>query len=188
MKRPGFEADKRDIILVNLKTGETSNITEGYDGSVREYVWAPDNRTIYFTSDSQGRVGIYKVDIKAREVVRLYQNGVCSNLGISKDGGFLIYGFQNSTNPLEIFNFDLKRNNPIKLTSLNESVISEIEMNPAEDVNFRGAGGDMIHGFIVKPPFFDKTKKYPMIYIIHGGPQGATHDRLSRQEVMSSHQ
>jgi dipeptidyl aminopeptidase/acylaminoacyl peptidase len=176
MARGGFESDRQVLMLINLATKKDFALTSSYDGDVSEYVWTPDSRRVYFTSISRGRIGLYNVGLQDRKVERLYQNGICGSPAISRDGKFLTYTWQNSMRPREIYRFNLVNNNPVRLTRMNEDVMSAIEMNPIEDIDFRGAGGDMVHGFILKPPFFDKTKKYPLIYIIHGGPQGATRD------------
>ncbi len=176
MKRPGFEADQLELILYNLETKKETNLTGGYDNDVGEYVWAPDGKTIYFTSNARARVGLYRLNISAKKTERLYQQGKCYSPSISADGKFLTYAWQNSMMPNEVYKFDLVNMNPVRLTRMNEDVMSKVKMNPAEDFDFRGAGGEMVHGLLVKPPFFEEGKKYPMIYIIHGGPQGATQD------------
>lgn len=178
MKRPGFESDKRELILIELSTGKTIELTPSFDGDVDEYAWTPDEKTIYFTSESRGRKGLHKVALADKNVIRLYLNGVINGVAVSPDAASLVFLYENSMQPKEIYKYDLKKNNPVRLTKLNEDIMNTIEMNPLEDIDFRASGGEMVHGFLLKPPFFDKSKKYPMIYIIHGGPQGATRDEF----------
>jgi len=178
MRRPGFEADRRELVLIDTKTKQHIPLTSGYDGDVLDYVWSMDNSTIYFTSSDHGRTGLYKVGLADKKVTCFYKTGVSGSLNISPDNKYLVCTWQTSTLPAEILGYRLKMNNPVQITSMNNDVLSDIEMNPVEDIHFRASGGDVIHGFMIKPPFFDKSKKYPMIYLIHGGPQGAWQDRF----------
>jgi dipeptidyl aminopeptidase/acylaminoacyl peptidase len=178
MKRPGFESDTRELVLIETSNGNVIELTAGYDGDVDEYAWTPDEKTIYFSSESRGRKGLYKVALADKKVTRLYQNGVINGIAITPDSNTIVFLYENSMRPKEVYKFDLKKNNPVRLTNLNEELMSNIEMNPVEDFDFRASGGDMVHGFLLKPPYFDKNKKYPMIYIIHGGPQGSTRDEF----------
>jgi len=178
MKRPGFESDQRVFTLIDTASKEHIALTVGLDGDVDEYAWTADDKIIYFTSEARGRKGLYKVSISDNKIIKMYQNGVCSGVSISPDSNSLVFLYENSMRPKEIYRFDLKKNNPVRLTRMNEDTMNAIEMNPLEDFDFRASGGEMVHGFLLKPPFFDKSRKYPMIYIIHGGPQGANRDEF----------
>lgn len=176
MKRPGFEADQRILTLIDTTSKEHIALTTAFDGDVDEYIWTPDEKIIYFTSETRGREAIFKLTLNDKKTEKLYMNGICGGISLSPDSNALVFLNENSMMPKEIFKFDLKKNNPVRLTRMNEETMNAIEMNPVEDFDFRASGGEMVHGLLVKPPFFDKTKKYPMIYIIHGGPQNATRD------------
>jgi dipeptidyl aminopeptidase/acylaminoacyl peptidase len=178
MQRAGFESDKTELILINLENKGSVNLTNDYDGSVMEYVWSNDNKTIYFISESRARRGLYRVNLVDKKVERLFHSGKASCIQIDPNAKSLFYCWENSIRPNEIYRFDLGVNNPVQLTRVNEELMAGIEMNPVEDFDYRGAGSDMIHGLLIKPPFFDPMKKYPLILIIHGGPQIATLDEF----------
>ena len=179
MKRAGFEADKLDLILFNRKTGETENLTEDFDNSVSEFVWSTDSKVIYFTSGNEIYNSIYKLDIDDDEIELFHQNNYNTNIQLSKDGKTLYFMKQRSDLPNEIFSQSTDGKNTLKrITFTNEEILSQLEMNSVESFWCEGANGDEVQSIIVKPPFFDPNKKYPMMFLIHGGPQGAWEDNF----------
>jgi dipeptidyl aminopeptidase/acylaminoacyl peptidase len=179
MKRAGFEADKLDLILFDRKTGETEVLTEDFDNSVSEFVWSPDSKVIYFTSGNEINNSIYKLDIDDDEIELFHQNNYNTNIQLSKDGKTLYFLKQRSDLPNEIFSQSTDGKNTLKrITFTNEEILSQLEMNSIETFWCEGANGDKVQSIIVKPPFFDPNKKYPMMFLIHGGPQGAWEDNF----------
>jgi len=179
MKRAGFEADKLDLILFDRKTGEIENLTEDFDNSVSEFIWSPDSKVIYFTSGNEINNSIYKLDIDDDEIELFHQNNYNTNIQLSKDGKTLYFLKQRSDLPNEIFSQSTDGKNTLKrITFTNEEILSQLEMNSVETFWCEGANGDKVQSIIVKPPFFDPNKKYPMMFLIHGGPQGAWEDNF----------
>ena len=80
--------------------------------------------------------------------------------------------------PADIYSLALKTTTMEQLTAVNSELLSKLEMNPAEEFWFDGAAGEKVQGFLVKPPFFDPSKKYPLVMLIHGGPQNAWSDNF----------
>ena len=175
MKRPGFEADQYEIILYERKTGQRTSLTENFDRTPREVVWSPDSKKIYFTAQDRGRVKIYTVEIKSGRITPLIEEHTNSGLLVSPDGGKIFFKRQSVALPNEIFCADTK-GTVRQLSFFNQALLSELELNPVEDFWFESFDGKKAHGFLLKPPFFDDTKKYPLIYLIHGGPQGMWND------------
>lgn len=179
MKRAGFEADEKDLILFNRKTGESKNITEDFDKSVEEVIWTPDSKTIYFTAGNQIYNSIYKLDTKSSKAELFHKENYNTNIQLSKDGKTLSFLKQRSDLPAEIFSQSTDGKNTLKrITFTNEDILSQLEMNSVETFWCEGANGDEVQSIIVKPPFFDPNKKYPLIFLIHGGPQGAWEDNF----------
>ncbi|MFC1563312.1 prolyl oligopeptidase family serine peptidase [candidate division KSB1 bacterium] len=171
--RAGFEADKYSLMLYERSTGNIIPLTEDYDRSAGQYLWSPDSKKIFFTAGDLGYNAIFSVDIATKNVEKITDKTYNSSLQIAPDGRSLIFLRQSMTMPAELFKSGIDGRNPVQLTHTNDGLLSLIEMNPPEEFRYKGAKGDMVHGFIVKPPFFDPNRKYPMIYIVHGGPQGA---------------
>jgi len=179
MKRAGFEADKKDLILLNRKTNEANNLTGKLFASVDEFVWTPDSKTIYFLGANEIYNSIYKLDVKSGKVDLFHKEGYNTSIRLSKDGSTLFLLKQRSDLPNEIFSLSTDDKGTIKrITFSNEEILSQLEMNSVETFWCEGANGDKVQSIIVKPPFFDPNKKYPMMFLIHGGPQGAWEDNF----------
>ena len=179
MKRAGFESDKKDIILFDRKTGSTKNLTENFDNSIEEFVWSVDSKIIYFTAPNQIYNSIYKLDINSNKIEIFHKDNYNTKIQLSKDGKNLFFLKQRSDLPAEIFSQSTDGKNTLRrITFTNEEILSQLEMNPVETFWCEGANGDKIQSILVKPPFFDANKKYPMMFLIHGGPQGAWEDNF----------
>lgn len=176
MARPGFESDRKTLMLYDREKGTITNLTENLDRSVEEVLWLPNSRELIFTADEHGRRKIFRLDINTKKITTLYENHWNTELNISNDGSFLIFNQSSVTRPIEIFKFELNSKEITKLTKFNDSLLANIEMMPLEEFWSKGADGVSVHSLMVKPPFFDPTKKYPMVFLVHGGPQGAWED------------
>ncbi len=176
MKRPGFEADQQNLMVMDLRTGEKRNLTEALDRSVSDFVWSPDGKVIYFYVPHHGRHRLYQVEVKTARLKLLLDGHYLNALDISPDGKFLVLARQAVNYPTELYRFDLRKKKLTQLTFTNRERLAELEMNPLEDYWFIGAHGDSVHLLMVKPPQFDPAQKYPLLCLIHGGPQGAWGD------------
>jgi dipeptidyl aminopeptidase/acylaminoacyl peptidase len=179
MVRPGFEADRYRLMLYERATGKLINLTEGFDRSVDQVVWSPDEKSLYFGADDQGYHSIYRVDVATIEVKQLTNKVYASDLRITPNGRTLVFAKQSINRPAEVYRMDIDGENLTQLSRINDEKVAQLEMNPVEEFWFTGGDGTKIHGLMVKPPFFDSKKKYPMVYLIHGGPQGQWADAIS---------
>ena len=173
MERAGFEADKHRLILRDVATGTVTDLTGHYDRSVREFLWAPGGEGIYFNADDVGHRAIFHIDLASKEVKRLTEGTCNTSLQITPYGQTLVFLRQSMNAPAEIYKLDLATGEETQLTHSNDSLLAQLEMNPAEEFWFKGAGGARVHGFLLKPPHFDPARKYPLLFLVHGGPQGA---------------
>ena len=176
MSRPGFEADRQTLMIYDREKGNITNLTDELDRSVDEVVWLPNSKEIIFSADNEGRKAIYRLNILSKQIKMIYNKHWNTDLNISSDGKFLIFNQSNVTRPTEIFKMDLTTKKVEQLTHLNDDILAQIEMMPLEEFYSKGADDVMVHSFMIKPPFFDPNKKYPMVFLVHGGPQGAWED------------
>ncbi len=176
MAREGFEADKQTLVLYNRKTKKLRNISEKLDISFGQIVWADDSKSIYYTSANKIYNSIYNINITTKKNSLFVKDVYASGLIIS--GNNLIFKAQKSTLPYEIFNANLDGSGLNQITSINASLLSKLEMNSVKTFWSDGAEGAKVQSIIVKPPFFDESKIYPMIFLIHGGPQGHWSDNF----------
>ncbi|MFH1197082.1 MAG: S9 family peptidase [bacterium] len=176
MARAGFEADKQTLVLYDRATGKLKNISEQLDISIGEIVWSPDSKFIYYDAANQIYQSIYKINIETKENTLVLKERDNSNILISPDGKNLFFKQQRSNLPFEIFSIKTDGKELTQLTFLNKELLAAIEMNEIETFWCEGAEGSKVQSILVKPPFFDESKKYPLIFLIHGGPQGAWTD------------
>jgi len=176
MEKEGFEADQQNLFIYDLQTHRRRNLTETLDRSVSDFVWSPDSKKIYFYVPHHGRHRLYEVNIKNARRRLLLENHYLRGLACSPDGKFLVLEREAVNQPVELYRFDIKKKKLTQLTFVNKKRLKELEMNPLEDYWFIGANNDSVHLLMLKPPQFDPSKKYPMVSLIHGGPQGALGD------------
>jgi len=178
MERAGFEADRNQLVLYERATGRHINLTEQFDYSVHDVVWSPDSKMLYFNADDKGNESIFRVSVQTKKVEALLTTGYNTQLRMSPDGKSLLFLRESINTPAELYRMDPDGKNLRQLTRINADRVAQLDMNPKEDFWFDGAGGTKVHGWIVKPPAFDAAKKYPLVYLIHGGPQGQWGDQF----------
>ena len=177
MNRAGFEADRRQLVLFERKTGKHLNLTEKFDYSVDEVAWAPDSKSLFVTADDKGNKSVFKVWLSGKTETVIDQ-GYNHSIRVSPDGKSIVFLRESIDKPAEICRIDVNGKNLRQLTRLNEKILTGLEMHPKEDFWFEGAGGTKVHGWILKPPGFAGGQKYPVIYLVHGGPQGQWGDQF----------
>ena len=172
----GFESDRWRLMAYNRSTGASVELTKGFDQQVDEFVAAPNGSTVYFTAGERGRSPIFSVPLSGGAPQRLVPNVFASSLRITPDGKKFVFAASSNAAPTEIFTANADGSGVTPLSSVNKELLAQANLQSAEDVEWVGALGRKIHGFIVKPNNFDARKKYPLVVLIHGGPQGAWSD------------
>ncbi len=186
-QRPGYESDRFRLMLYDRKTGEEKNLTEDFDRWVGTFIWAKDSKRIYFTWENAGRSLLEIADIDKPVVPPSdwFQappeapSGYADDLTLSPDGKTLFFTFMTLEHPTEIYRAGFANPAHIPLSHFNDALLAQIALSPLESFWFTGAHNDKVEGFLVKPPSFDASKKYPVKFLIHGGPQGAWGDDWS---------
>lgn len=178
MKQPGYESDQYDIMLYNRATAQRINLTAEFDRDIRSFIFDPKGKKIYFTALNQGRSSVYEVNLTGGKVKSLIDEHYNHHLQLDKKGKTLLFLQESIDKPAELFKSTTKGKRITQLTFANRVLLSQLTMNPAEEFWFPSFDGQLVHGLIVKPPEFSSTKKYPLIYLIHGGPQGMWADRF----------
>jgi len=165
MARPGFEADRLRLMLRNRNDGTVREATAGWDLSVGSYAWCPDAGCLYVVVEERGKDNIYRVDLPSFRRTLVVTNGVNTSPGIAPDGRTLVYLHQSDTQPAEVWVGDKA------LTHHTDAMVAGLDLRPLEPFGFVGAMGDSVFGWLQKPPGFDPARKYPVVYLLHGGPQ-----------------
>ncbi len=179
-KRAGFEADRWELMLYDRQTSQVRSITAGFDRQVDTYAWAPDSRTIYFGAEDQGREPIFRLDIAGTAPPRpIVTEGTNGEVQVSKDGTTLIFTRSTIAAPAEVFRARSDGSGAVPLTRLNTDALAKFQLRPAETVTLDGAAGQKVQMWVIKPAAFQQGRKYPAIFIVHGGPQTAFDDAWS---------
>jgi len=172
MERAGFEADRVRLMLADRRAGVPTpfDATAGWNLSVGSYTWCPNSKCIYAVVEERGRDNIYRIDIPGYKRTRVITGGVNTSVQVAPDSRTLVYLHQTNTQPAEVWVSGKA------LTHHNDSALATLDLPPLEEFGFVGALGDSVFGWTQKPPGFDPTRRYPLVYLIHGGPQGAWTD------------
>jgi dipeptidyl aminopeptidase/acylaminoacyl peptidase len=176
MRRARFEADKKEIVLYDLKPGSRRYLTSGFANTISEFIFSPDGKYIYFLASESVYQPVFRLTLENGKIEKLADGINASSLTLFPDGKTLIFLNQSVKRPNEIFRLNLKERTLVPITDINRDVFRDVEMNPIETFVFRGAKNEAVEGILVKPPFFDPGKKYPLVLLVHGGPQGGWTD------------
>jgi len=176
MERPGFEADRTRMILYDRGSREHRPLTEALDRSIADFVWASDSRSITFTCQDRIYRSIYRVTVDGSTLEQLTTDHYFAGPALTPDGRHIVALSQANDMPSELFIMATDGSGIRQLTSTNEGLLPRLSLDSAEVFTFKGAGGDDVEGFLIRPPGFDPSKKYPLVYLVHGGPQGAWSD------------
>jgi len=172
-----YESDRWRLMLYDRASGHSSNLTEAFDRSVDEILWSADGKRVFFTAETEGENPIYEIAVgrasAPRELVKSTYNG---ELSLSADGGTLAFTRSNLLMPGEVFISHSDGSGAQQITHHNAALLAQLDMNPPEPFWFSGAGGTRVEGMLIRPPHFDASRKYPVLFLIHGGPQGAWED------------
>jgi dipeptidyl aminopeptidase/acylaminoacyl peptidase len=172
----GFEADRWRLMAYDRATGNSVELTKGFDLQVEGVTLSPDEKTIYITANERGKEPVFKLPITGGVPQKIIPNVYAMNLQITPDGQRFVFVSSTIASPSEIYTANVNGSGVNGLTTINRQLLSTANLRPAEDVEWTGAMGRKIHGYIVKPNNFDPNKKYPLLVLIHGGPQGAWND------------
>ncbi len=175
MSRPGYEADRQRVMLYDLAAGKSRALTGDWDRSAGSIAWTKDGKKIVVTAEEQARVKIFAVDPAGgapRVVVGDHANADVA----ATSGGRLVYAQDSLVSPAEIFTCRLDGTDARELTRINEARLQAARLSRPQQFWFKGAMGDKVHGWILKPVGFQEGRKYPLAFLVHGGPQGAWTD------------
>ena len=177
-QRPGYESDRFRLMLYDRATGEKKNLTESFDRWVGTYTWSPDSAGLYFSAEDKGESPIFALDVRGGAPKQMV-GGFNDDIAVTGRGAVLLFTRMSVQWPNEIYKARVGNSMIDPLIHLNDEVLTQVAMSPLEPFWFTGAEGAKVEGFLVKPPNFDPNHKYPVKFLIHGGPQGAWGDDWS---------
>ncbi|MEO6708040.1 MAG: S9 family peptidase [Planctomycetota bacterium] len=171
MARPGFESDAQVIQFMEWPSGTPRPMTRGWDRSASEISWSKDGGTIYTSADDLGQKSLFKIDVGSGVVTKLVGTG--TNASPLRAGERLVFLQDTLSMPTEIFTSKLDGSDVQRLSHVNDAKLANVAMGEFEQFQFPGFNGETVYGFALRPAKFDAAKKYPVAFLIHGGPQGS---------------
>jgi dipeptidyl aminopeptidase/acylaminoacyl peptidase len=171
MKRPGFEADRLRIVLRSWPDGEARVLTEPWDRSASTIVWSEDGKTIYTVAANLGQTSLFAVDAASGEVRTLVKEGKVFTPAVAGDR--VVFGLNHLRSPVELYTIKPDGSSLKQITNINAEKVAAARMGEPEQFAFKGWSDEEVYCYVVKPVDFDPSKRYPVAFLIHGGPQGS---------------
>jgi dipeptidyl aminopeptidase/acylaminoacyl peptidase len=171
MSEPGYESDRNRIVLLDLLSGETRVLTEDWDRSAGAIVWTEDGKTIFTGAGNLGQKSLFAIDVTTGDARVVVRNGSCGSP--MPVGDELIYSMHSLMGPTELYAVQTDGTSMRRITTINDERLALTKRGDTEQLTFTGAEGDEVYAYIVYPTDFDPEKKYPIAFLIHGGPQGS---------------
>lgn len=172
--RAGYESDRWRLVVIERASGRIIKLTEGVDRPVQEYTWSPDSSRLFVVTEDHGKHPLSMTSLTGNSIqVIAAGNSSISDVQFTADGKTMIYTEQSASRPTEIFRAVSKGGTGMPLTRLNDAIFSQSQLSSLEQISVDGAKGDKVESFLVKPPNFNLNTRYPVIFLIHGGPQGS---------------
>ena len=171
MERAGFEADRFHIVVMDLKSGQRRALTQDWDRSVDGMAFAHDGKTLFVTTDHFGQHPLWSVEVKTGKPTMLTGPGRVEAFSVGEKE--IVMTTSSLKSPAELQALTIKGGDLRALPRMNEAALADIKLGEPEQFTFAGAEGATVYGFVMKPAGFKPGTKYPVAFIIHGGPQGS---------------
>jgi dipeptidyl aminopeptidase/acylaminoacyl peptidase len=178
-RRSGFEADRWELMLYERGTGAVRSLTQNFDLHVGPFLWAPDGGMLYFEAEEKGAVPVFRVSITGNDVQKVFEGHSNHDIRITADGKFLVFTHVSAVRPAEIYRCRTDGTGATAVTGINDAVFAGLDVPSPTSITYDGEGGTKIQAWIYTPPGFSKSRRYPLVFMVHGGPQGAWLDGWS---------
>ena len=172
MERDGYEADLKRLFIQELKTGKKTFLTDGFEYDVDETVWSPDSKSIFFLATKHAEAQLWELTLKGRKI-RQITTGMHDYTSLDLQAGKLLAGRQSYTLPTDLYLVDPKTGRADQLTHENKETLDQLSPISVEKRWVKTTDGGNMLVWVILPPNFDKTKKYPALLFCQGGPQSA---------------
>ena len=171
MKRPGFEADRFGLMALDLATGERREIAPGWDRSAGSVVVSEDGETLYVTAQDTGEHPLFAVHVDSGGVTEIIGDGSIGSVSLA--GGTLAFTRATLASGAQVFVGGINGAPERAITPSAADMLPEVGFGAFEQFTFNGWNNETVHGYVVKPWNYEEGRKYPVAFLIHGGPQGS---------------
>ncbi len=174
-QRAGYESDRWRLLLAERAAGWRANVlTEGLDRNVLGMTWLSDSSRLAFVLEDRGRHNLHMIAATgggSRAIVT--DSSSLDDVQFTKDSRTMLYTESSGARPSEIYRASSSGGAPVALTHLNDDLLAQYSLGKFEEITVEGAEKARVSSFVLKPPSFREGRKYPVLFLIHGGPQGA---------------
>jgi dipeptidyl aminopeptidase/acylaminoacyl peptidase len=175
----GFYGDRVRLVLRDRKAGTNRVVTEAFDRSVGGIEWSPDAASLFASVDDSAHDRVFRIDAASGAATPITKERSFSSLALSRDGKVLVALRQGFTEPPTLVRVDIASGAPTKLSTFNDALFEKVAWGTYESATYKGWGGKDIQMWVNYPPGFDKTKKWPVYLILHGGPHNGVTDSFT---------
>ena len=175
MVRPGYEADRERIAIYDVASKRERIVTEAWDRSPSSIEWSADGKTIYTSADNVGNHSLFAVDVATGKARVLVDKGTNASPRVAGDR--IVFARDTLKSPVELYSIKPDGTDLRPITKLNAARVAKIDWGDYEQFNFKGAKGDTVYGYVMKPANF-RGGKAPVAFLVHGGPQGSFGDHF----------
>jgi dipeptidyl aminopeptidase/acylaminoacyl peptidase len=168
-ERPGFEADRFHIVLKDAHTGAVRSLTGGWDRSVARLGATPDGKTLLASVEELGQEALYRVDPKTGARARLVASGAVAGYTATRER--VVFARADLGGPDDLYAVGLRGGPATRLTDVNHELLAARRMGAFEQFSFKGWNDETVYGYVVKPFGLEPGKRYPIAFVVHGGPQ-----------------
>jgi dipeptidyl aminopeptidase/acylaminoacyl peptidase len=169
--RPGFESDRFHLVLLDLASGVKRPLTQNWDRSITSFAWGGDGKSLFATTDHLGQRPLWAIDAATGRASAITGAGEVEGFSVGPRRVF--YAASSLANPADLYAVGFGGGAPVQLTHLNQGLLAQRKLGEPEQFSFAGANGDNVFGYVVKPPDLRPDRKYPVAFVVHGGPQGS---------------
>jgi dipeptidyl aminopeptidase/acylaminoacyl peptidase len=170
-ERPGFEADRFHLVLLNLNSGIKRPLTQNWDRSISSFAWSLDGKLLFATTDHLGQHPLWAIDANTGRASAITGDGEVESFTVARRQ--VLYTQSNLANPPDLYAVGFAGGKAQQLTHLNQAALARREMGGYEQFNFPGWNSEKVYGYAVKPADFTSDRRYPVAFVVHGGPQGS---------------
>lgn len=171
MKRPGFEADRFQIMLMDVKTGKKRALADKWDRSATNLTWSEDGKTLYTSAFDLGQLRLFAIDANSGVVSALSDKG--SVAGYDVRGKTAVIAKADLGSGAQLYSTEISKITWKQLTDVNKQALADVRFGEYEQFSYAGAKGEKVYGYVMKPWNAQAGKKYPVAFIVHGGPQSS---------------
>ena len=168
-ERPGFESDRFHIVLRRAGGGELQPLTAGWDRSVTRLGATGDGRALLATVDERGQRVLYRIDPRSGTPTRLTSTGEVEGFTASADR--VVFARADLGGPADLYAVPLRGGAAVRLTEVNRELLAARHLSEYQQFSFPGWNGETVYGYVLKPSGFEPGRRYPIAFLVHGGPQ-----------------